>query len=73
MASGPVKDALLSCHYVSAFDLSDAHLDESLALIERHGIEYVMGYPGSLYYLTARLDPRFGVPKLRGFSLTYQA
>ena len=29
--------------------------------------------PGSLYYLTARLDPRFGVPKLRGFSLTYQA
>ena len=49
-----VKDALLSCHYVSAFDLSDAHLDESLALIERHGIQYVMGYPGSLYYLARR-------------------
>jgi phenylacetate-CoA ligase len=49
-----MKDALLSCHYVSAFDLSDAHLDESLAVIERHGIQYVMGYPGSLYYLARR-------------------
>lgn len=48
------KDALLRCHYVSAYDLTDTHLDEALALLEKHRLEYLFGYPGSLYYLARR-------------------
>jgi len=46
-----LKDALLQCYYVSAFDLSDAHLDKALDLLDRQGIRYLWGYPGSIYYL----------------------
>jgi phenylacetate-CoA ligase len=46
-----LKDAVLGCHYVSAFDLSDARLDKTLDLLDRRGIQYLWGYPGSLYYL----------------------
>lgn len=49
-----LKDALLRCRYVSAFDLSDRHLDATLGLMERDRIEHVWGYPGSLYYLAQR-------------------
>ena len=49
-----LKDRLLSCHYVSAFDLSDAHLDDTLALMERDRIRHLWGYPGSLYFLAQR-------------------
>ena len=49
-----LKDRLLRCHYVSAFDLSDASLDATLDLIERRRIFHLWGYPGSLYFLAAR-------------------
>ena len=39
---------------MSAFDLSDDRLDESLNLIDRCRIQHVWGYPGSLYYLASR-------------------
>lgn len=53
-----LKDRLLGCHYVSAFDLSDAHLDATLDLIERRRIAHLWGYPGSLYYLAGRARRR---------------
>jgi len=49
-----LKDAFLRCHYVSAFDLSDARLDQSLNLLDKRGIQHLWGYPGSLYYLACR-------------------
>lgn len=48
------KDRLLRCHYVSAYDLSDANLDRSLDEIEKHELKHVFGYPGSLYLLARR-------------------
>ncbi len=53
-----LKDTFLRCHYVSAFDLSDARLDESLELLERHRIKYMFGYPGSLYFLARRAQEK---------------
>lgn len=49
-----VKDRLLRCAYVSAFDLSDAALDQVLEILDRRGIAHLRGYPGSLYYLARR-------------------
>jgi phenylacetate-coenzyme A ligase PaaK-like adenylate-forming protein len=49
-----VKDRLLRCAYVSAFDLSDAALDRGLEVLERRRIEHLRGYPGSLFYLARR-------------------
>ena len=49
-----VKDKLLRCHYRSAFDLSDTSLDRFLALLDARRLKYVMGYPGSIYYLALR-------------------
>jgi len=49
-----VKDRLLRCAYVSAFDLSDEALDRGLEILERRRIEHLRGYPGSLYYLARR-------------------
>lgn len=49
-----LKDMLLGCEYVSAYDLSDAHLDETLDLIERRGLQHLWGYPGSIYCLAER-------------------
>lgn len=49
-----LKDWLLGCHYVSAFDLSDAHLDATLELMEKQKIRHLWGYPGSLYLLAKR-------------------
>lgn len=49
-----VKDRLLRCAYVSAFDLSDAALDHALAILDRRRIAHLRGYPGSLYYLARR-------------------
>jgi phenylacetate-CoA ligase len=46
-----LKDILLRCHYVSAFDLSDIHFDHMLEFLERHSIQHLWGYPGSLYFL----------------------
>lgn len=52
------KDRLLRCHYVSAYDLSDANLDRCLEEIDRGGLQHVFGYPGSLYFLARRAAAR---------------
>jgi phenylacetate-CoA ligase len=49
-----LKDFILRCHYVSAFDLGDAQLDRSLELLDKNKIEHLWGYPGSLYFLARR-------------------
>jgi phenylacetate-CoA ligase len=49
-----VKDKLLRVEYVSAFDLSNAMLDSYLELIETKNIKYIMGYPGSVYFMAQR-------------------
>ncbi|HPV05772.1 MAG: hypothetical protein WBH90_11570 [Aggregatilineales bacterium] len=49
-----LKDLLLRCHYVSAYDLRDEKLDAALEQIERYRIQHLWGYPGSLYYLARR-------------------
>lgn len=46
-----LKDRLLNCHYVSAYDLDDHHLEHMLSIIESKKIKFIFGYPGSLYYL----------------------
>lgn len=48
------KDVLMRTSYFSAFDLSDAHLDRMLDRLDGTGIEYLWGYPGSLYCLAQR-------------------
>jgi phenylacetate-CoA ligase len=60
-----LKDRLLRCHYFSAFDLTDAHLDEMLTAIRARRIEHVWGYPGSLYCLSRRAQQTGGVPAMR--------
>lgn len=49
-----LKDYMLRCHYVSAFDLRDSHLDSALGLLEKHRIKHLWGYPGSLFFLARR-------------------
>lgn len=53
-----LKDWLFRCHYTPAFDLTDAALDRSLDTMDRNKLEYVWGYPGSLYYLARRAMQR---------------
>jgi phenylacetate-CoA ligase len=48
------KDILLGVQYVSAFDLSDAVLDRYLSIIEDRRLQFVMGYPGSIFFLARR-------------------
>jgi phenylacetate-CoA ligase len=49
-----LKDVLFGCHYVSARDLSDMHLDRVLDEIDRRAIRHIWGYPGSVYCLAQR-------------------
>ena len=49
-----IKDRLLRVIYVSAFDLSEAALDNYLALIEDNKCRFIMGYASSLYLLAVR-------------------
>lgn len=49
-----LKDKLLRCHYVSAYDLTDANLDHALDWLETYNIQHLWGYPGSLYWLALR-------------------
>ena len=49
-----LKDKLLGVEYVSAFDLSNQVLDRYLSIIEKKKLDYIMGYPGSMYYLARR-------------------
>ncbi|MCB0019408.1 MAG: phenylacetate--CoA ligase family protein [Anaerolineales bacterium] len=49
-----LKDWLMRCHYTSAYDLTNEHLDETLNILADNDINYLWGYPGSLYYLALR-------------------
>lgn len=49
-----LKDLFLGCHYVSAYDLRDEHLDAILDYMDAHKTKFLWGYPGSLYYLAKR-------------------
>jgi phenylacetate-CoA ligase len=49
-----LKDVLLRCHYVSAFELANPQLDQSLDLLEGEKLQHLWGYPGSLYVLARR-------------------
>jgi len=49
-----LKDMLLGCHYVSAYQLDNSHLDAILAAVENKKLRYLWGYPGSIYYLAKR-------------------
>ena len=51
-----LKDMLLDCHYVSAFQLDDNHLDVILNIIGNKRLQYVWGYPGSIYQLAKRAE-----------------
>ena len=53
-----LKDLVLRCHYVAAFDLSDERLDAHLDVIERFDIHHLWGFPASLYYLARRATGR---------------
>ncbi|MCU1243881.1 MAG: putative Adenylyltransferase [Candidatus Acidoferrum typicum] len=49
-----LKDWLLCCHYVSAYELDDTSLDAALDALESKNIRHLWGYPGSLYFLARR-------------------
>lgn len=49
-----VKDAIMRCYYVSAYDLTNENLDRSLNWIDQHNLKHVWGFPGSLYVLALR-------------------
>ena len=51
-----IKDWFLGCHYKSAYQLDDEHLDEILITIRKHNLRHLWGYPGSLYYLAKFAD-----------------
>lgn len=48
-----LKDVLLRCHYVSAFDMSDRQLDDVLNQLDGKSKRHLWGYPSSLF-LVAR-------------------
>jgi phenylacetate-CoA ligase len=52
--------------YVSAFDLSDAVLDHYLSIIDDGRLEFVMGYPGSVFFLAQRARKLGFNRRLRG-------
>ena len=60
------KDLLLEVHYVSAFDLTDPILDRYLELIDKHRLKYIMGYPGSIYFLARRARQNSFNRRLKG-------
>ena len=49
-----LKDAMLGCHYVAGFDLTNEALDRTLDLIEHKRIRHLWGYPGSIFCLARR-------------------
>lgn len=53
-----LKDSLLGCNYASAYDLRPEHVDEVLDLMDRRNLQYLWGYPGSLYVIARRAAER---------------
>jgi phenylacetate-CoA ligase len=60
-----LKDRLLRCHYVSAFDLDDNHIDRALDIVEQKRIEHLWGYAASLYFFAKRALERGWNRRLR--------
>ena len=54
-----IKDRLFNCHYFSAYQLDDLHLEAILIEIEKYNLDHLWGYPGSLY-LIAKYANRLG-------------
>jgi len=61
-----LKDRVLGCEYVSAFNLSDEVLDSYLHLIVDKKIEYIMGYAASLFLIAKRAAERSVNISLKG-------
>ncbi len=53
-----LKDWLLGCHYFSAYQLDDSHLDAILDEMEKYDLKHLWGFPGSLYFLAKRANTR---------------
>jgi len=53
-----IKDAVLRCYYMPAYDLRDSTIERHLDVIERRRIEYLWGYPGTLYFLARHAAAR---------------
>ena len=51
-----LKDLMMRCYYVSAFGLTDRHLDAILRMIDRHKIRHLMGYAASLFEIAQRAN-----------------
>jgi phenylacetate-CoA ligase len=51
-----LKDFFLNVDYASAFDLTNDALDRSLEIISKKNLKYVMGFPGSIYYMAVRAE-----------------
>ncbi len=60
-----LKDRLFRCHYVSAFDLDDRHIDQALDELDSRKIEHLWGYAASLYYFARRAAEKGWNRKLR--------
>jgi phenylacetate-CoA ligase len=60
-----IKDTAMRCTYMSAYDLTDQHLDSMLDAIERRSIRHVWGYPGSMYLLAQYAKRRGRTTPLR--------
>jgi phenylacetate-CoA ligase len=46
-----LKDAVLRCYYMPAYDLRDSTLEAHLDVLDHQRIDYLWGYPGTLYFL----------------------
>jgi len=53
-----LKDIFFRCHYVSAWQVDDAHLDRTLDALEQRRIKHLWGYPSRLYRLAKRAIQR---------------
>jgi len=51
-----IKDFLLRCDYISAYNLCDENLEIMLDRLLRKNIKNLWGYPGSIYYLAKRAE-----------------
>jgi phenylacetate-CoA ligase len=53
-----IKDSVLGCYYMPAYDLRDATIERHLDVIDRRRIGHIWGYPGALYFLAKHAAAR---------------
>jgi phenylacetate-CoA ligase len=63
-----LKDIMLRCYYVSAYDLTNEHLDAVLDYMDAHNTRFLWGYPGGIYYLARRASEKGWNKPLRGLA-----